>query len=115
MVPVGGEVVQEVEAPFVIQDSMDAVEHFNGQIVDSKSVARRITRAAGFEEVGSERLSERKAPPMKYVSEEKLRDAFEYVRSVTNDPSKLRAWRERQAADQDRLTKATGFDGTEQR
>lgn len=106
---------REVDAPYVIQDSMPATEHFDGTIVDSKSVARRMTRAAGLEEVGSERLSERKAPPMKYVDEAKMRDAYEYVKAVSSDPSKMRAWREEQAANADRLTNSTGFHGSEER
>lgn len=53
-------------APYVISDTMDLTQHMaTGRHVDSKSEFRKMTRAAGCEEVGNEiqRPKAWEAPP----------------------------------------------------
>ncbi len=47
-------------APYVISDTMDGTWHpATGQVLDSKSKFRRITRELGLTEVGNERMMPR--------------------------------------------------------
>ncbi len=47
-------------APYVISDTMDHTWHpVTGQMIDSKAKFRQITRSAGCDEVGNERMEPR--------------------------------------------------------
>lgn len=46
---------RRIDAPAVVQDSMDAIEHpADGRLYDSKSAFRRVTKEHGLEERGGE-------------------------------------------------------------
>ncbi len=50
----------ENAAPYVITDTMDHTWHpVTGEMIDSKSKFREITRSAGCDEVGNDRFPER--------------------------------------------------------
>lgn len=54
---------KEVNAPYVRVDEMEALEHpATGQMMTSKSAFRRVTKAAGYEEVGNDLLSKYHRP-----------------------------------------------------
>jgi len=66
-------------APFVISDSMDATWHpADGKTYESKSAFRRVTRAAGFEEVGNERQKDSRRYDR--VTKDDVKRAIEMVR-----------------------------------
>jgi hypothetical protein len=47
----------EAQGPYVIQDTMDAVAHpCTGELMDSKSEFRKVTRAHDCVEVGNEKM-----------------------------------------------------------
>jgi hypothetical protein len=51
---------QENVAPYVISDTMDGTWHpVTGEMIDSKHKFREITRSAGCDEVGNERMTPR--------------------------------------------------------
>jgi hypothetical protein len=52
------------QAPGVIQDSMDATAHpCTGELMDSKSAFRRVTKAHGCVEVGSDKITPKPFTP----------------------------------------------------
>lgn len=56
-------------APNVISDSMAPIKHMaTGKVVDSKSAARAMTRAAGCVEVGTDPAGSRPPPPKELPS-----------------------------------------------
>lgn len=61
LVEITGQERDPVARPQIITDSMDAVRHpVTGQYMDSKSEFRKITRAAGCEEMGNEQPRDRR-------------------------------------------------------
>lgn len=51
----------DLPTPMFIVDSMESLQHpVNGQYYDSKSEFRRITKASGGEEIGTEKQADRR-------------------------------------------------------
>lgn len=66
-------------APYVIQDSMDAVAHpCTGKLMDSKSEFRKTTKAHGCVEVGNEKPSAPKAQKLGGIREDLVKAAAQY-------------------------------------
>lgn len=67
-------------APFVVSDSMDATWHpADGKKYDSKSKFRRMTRAAGYTEIGNERQQDSRR--VERVTKQEIARAIEQVRA----------------------------------
>lgn len=67
-----------VDAPGVIQDTMDPLEHpANGRVYDSKSAFRYVTKLHGLEERGNEARVAPNKPQYKGMSPEDYKDCAE--------------------------------------
>lgn len=60
--------------PMLISDEMSAIEHVDGRFYTSKSEFRKVTRANGLVEIGTERQAPRKRAP---VSDKAISDAID--------------------------------------
>ncbi len=52
-------------APMVISDHMDAIEHVDGRLYESKSAFRAVTKREGLVEVGNDPARHRRPPKRK--------------------------------------------------
>lgn len=60
----------DMPCPMLIGDSMPAAEHVDGKFYESKSAFRRVTKANGLIEVGTEKLNHQR-PKMSKAEREK--------------------------------------------
>ena len=63
--------------PMLISDTMDAAEHVDGKFYTSKSEYRRVTKANGLIEVGTEKLNTKPAKVSKAAREKGIDQAVE--------------------------------------
>lgn len=64
----------DLPCPMLVSDAMDAAEHVDGRFYTSKSEYRKVTKANGLIEVGTERPQPRKRPP---VNDNAISDAVD--------------------------------------
>lgn len=67
----------DLPCPMLIGDTMDAAEHVDGRYYTSKSEFRKVTRANGLIEVGTEKLNHSKPKMSKAAREAGINQAVE--------------------------------------
>jgi hypothetical protein len=91
--------VKQPVAPNVIDDTMAPLRHLvTGEVFESKSAFRRVTKMMGLEEVGNDLLSKRKQKVPDLLSEERVNRAIERAEAICSDPTKYRARQEQNEA-----------------
>ena len=87
----------EVDAPYVIQDTLrDPLWHpVTEKIYDSTSAYMRDTKALGLDVVGNDLLSKRPRQVKDKITDAVIMDKIEKAESIVNDPIK-REWRARE-------------------
>jgi len=76
------------KTPYIIRDTMDALQHpATGQVFDSKSRFREITKAHGLIEVGNDSPKSPKAPTVDRNARKKaISEAYDMVASGYKPP-----------------------------
>ena len=76
------------KTPYIIRDTMDALQHpATGQMFDSKSQFRDVTRQHGLVEVGNDSLKSLKAPTVdKNARKKAISEAYDAVAAGYKPP-----------------------------
>lgn len=76
------------KTPYIIRDTMDALQHpVTGQMMDSKSEFRKVTRAHGLVEVGNDSPKSPKPPTeSKHARKKAISEAYEAVAAGYTPP-----------------------------
>jgi hypothetical protein len=67
----------DLPCPMLISDTMEAAEHVDGKFYTSKSEFRKVTRANGLTEIGTEKLNQPKPKMSKTQREAGINQAVE--------------------------------------
>lgn len=92
---------------FINDDSMPACEHpITGEVFESKSAFRRVTKAHGCVEVGNDLLGRRNCPKLDAVlTDEKRKEVIKASIEELKDPVKLRDIRNYQEQEREHIEK----------
>lgn len=96
LMEVAEESASEVEAPFIIDDTMGPIRSMaNGRVYDSKSRYMQSIRDRGLEVVGNDLLSKKPRNIPDKITEKVILDKIEKAEATMSDPTKWRAHQNR--------------------